>query len=195
MICLNHKAVRHRINACYLSIQLRLRAVLQCVFKGCNAQLPRIYCAGGGCVKRCRHTLGQLRLHGFCFASCQQLQAGDTVPDAVFQLFVQLGNRFRIISHKQRAAAGEGDFQLCAKTLHIGIAPDRQFRLQTAGFVVIAGITNRRICPCDAGTDITLFFKKQGRDLIPAQIPRHHAAKYSAADDNGIKMLHIIRWG
>ena len=58
-------------------------------------------------------------------------------------------------------------FQFFTKLTHMGIAPDCQFCLQTAGLVVVTCITNRRVGPGDAGADIILFFKKQRRD-IPA---------------------------
>ena len=160
-----------------------------------NAKQPGIDGAGGRGIQGCRHTFPEARLHGFRFRTGQQFQSRNTAADAVFQFPFQSGNRVLVVGHQQGTAAGKRHIQRFAKSIHIGVAPDSQLCLQTAGLVVVTGIANGRIGPGDAFADIVFLFKKQDRDVPPAQIPGGHTAQNTAADYDGIILFHISPGG
>jgi len=88
----------------------------------------------------------------------------------LMQLFFQNPVAFRIKAHHQRAAAGKGNLQFFTQRVKPRVAADGQFRFQTAGLVVIAGIDDGGIGPGDAGADIGFRFNQNGGDGVAPKI-------------------------
>ena len=160
------------------------------VFKGGNAQLPRVHRSGGRGIERACHTRCQHRLHCLCLPPGQKLQTRHAIADTLLPFSPELGQALLIIGHQQGAAAGKGNFQFTAQIIKRGISTNRQFRLPGTGFVVISRIDDGRVCPGNACTDIQFLFNQHDRQIPAHQIPGRKAAQNPSPNNRNIYAFH-----